>query len=162
MLISSHARLQFDSNNSLTFFALPNHAFPKPPHRRNSTLLHALDSDNLDAWKLSMFSLPDLAADLAALEDMDPPDDKRREFIKKLVTAVLKYNLLPGSLDRVDLGKNTTYPTLLSGVFGALDNQPLRLRVSKKGPFALAVNIFSTIIGRDIPATNGKCFVAFF
>ena len=80
------------------------------------------------------------------------------EEIKKIVTAILSYHTLPERLGLFALSQNTTYPTILSHVFGALDNNAIRLRVGAGLPF-VKVNFYSDIVKPNFDTTNGMCFV---
>ncbi|EJD02076.1 FAS1 domain-containing protein [Fomitiporia mediterranea MF3/22] len=136
-----------DTSTNVTFFALPNHAFPKRPHGPP----HKPDAET---FGLDL-SLVDLVHYLDTFEE-GPSQVKAEpsEKLKKIVTAILSYHIIPDGLELASLTKNTTYPTKLSHVFGALNDEPLRLRVGAGFPF-VRVNFYSGIIRPDIAATNG-------
>lgn len=115
-----------------------------------------------ELWGLQTTSLADLIAEAEALDPLyasAEPDDRRKEIFKRILTAVLKYHILPQKLNSAVLKSNTTYATSLAGPFGALDGQPVRLRIKPSFPFGLTVNFFSKVIVHDIGTTNGACLV---
>ncbi|KAH8108492.1 FAS1 domain-containing protein [Phellopilus nigrolimitatus] len=143
-----------DSSITLTFFALPNQAIPKPLTHKQPSRKETLDFAGTDV------SLTELVTHVESFDtaDMDAQSRPQKEVIKKIVTAVLSYHILPDSLDVAALKKNTTYATKLSRVFGALNDGPLRLRVGSALPF-VRINSYSDVIVPDIKATNGLIHV---
>ncbi|KAL5490114.1 hypothetical protein ACEPAI_4947 [Sanghuangporus weigelae] len=137
-----------DSSTNLTFFAVPNSAIPKRPPHRGHTHLSFLYQQS-----------PTLGDIISAFEPFigdegiysGYADDDR---VKKIITAVLSYHIIPQQLDLAALTKNTTYPTRLSHVFGALNDEAIRIRVSAGLPFA-RVNFYSQVIKPDIGTSNG-------
>lgn len=86
--------------------------------------------------------------------------DKRKEFFKKIVTAILSYHILPSPLAVHQLTENTTYATNLSLSDGSLGGQPLRINVhSSVLPPSLSINLYSKVLRHDIRATNGPLCV---
>ncbi|KAI8998915.1 FAS1 domain-containing protein [Trametes punicea] len=144
-----------DSSAQVTFFAVPNWAFPHRRHRHHG--------------KESSFSVndpEDVLDVLAAAEGMihlqDEKDKDRRDIFKGILKAVLKYETLPAAYSSAELAKNVTYATSLTQSDGSLDGEPLRVRVSvNHRPFSpgLQINIFSRVIWSDIETKNGVIHV---
>lgn len=96
-----------------------------------------------------------LSSDLAAMVN-DSDKDEWKKHLEKAVTAIISYHTLPVGLGQSDLEFNTTYATSLANVKGALNNEPLRLRAEKVGPFGLILNAYSKVIGHPVVAQNGE------
>jgi len=85
-------------------------------------------------------------------------DDEKKEWIKKLVRAVLLYHILPEVSAGEDLARNATFATSLSPTDGSLGGKPSRLRVlSVPGLLkpTYTVNFYARVTVSDIKATNG-------
>lgn len=134
----------------MTLFALPNHAIPKPPPHRKK-----IDDLNIADWLSSDLELPELIAHVEALDAATHKPSK--EHLKKIITAVLSYHILPEKYTFKDLTANVTHETHLSNVFGGLNDEPLRLRVGRSFPIGLTINAYSRVTGLPVPATNGSC-----
>jgi uncharacterized surface protein with fasciclin (FAS1) repeats len=151
---------------SITFFAPPDSAFPKPPHHelKHLTFVDDITESDFDPAELP---LVDLLREVDSLDAMDDDDDekkeRRRKIIKYIVGAVLSYHVLPQPLNAAALSQNTTYATNLTLPEGSLDGQALRLRISS-APFSpvLNVNLFSKIVGSEVLTGNGVIHVVSF
>ncbi|KAL0947253.1 hypothetical protein HGRIS_013374 [Hohenbuehelia grisea] len=152
--------LNDSSDAGLTFFALPDWAFPKRHGKPNHPHHAGLLGDDLSVPGAGMYDLPAVGALLEAVEeslDSDSDDkDKKRKFLKKLLHAILSYHILPGGYNEEELAQNTTFATSLSLSDGSLDGQPLRVRV---GTFGItkrtSINLYSFVVGPETLATNG-------
>ena len=93
----------------------------------------------------------------AALDDGDK--ERRREIIKKIVTAVLKYHIIPSVLPTAELSRNNTWATELSPHDGSFDGEAFRIRIAptptKLIPLSLSVNLISTIVKPNTFTSNG-------
>ncbi|TBU28940.1 FAS1 domain-containing protein [Dichomitus squalens] len=145
-----------DSSQSVTFFALPDWAFPKPPHH------HGVDGDE-DAQLEELFQTGgDLSDMLAAAEGYlssahKPDEDKIKQFLKYL----LLYNILPEQTPLHQLRSNHTHATSLKLEDGSLDGEQLRIRVGKGfgADFRPTINFGSKVLVPDIPTKNGAIHV---
>ncbi|TDL27095.1 FAS1 domain-containing protein [Rickenella mellea] len=142
-----------DSSKSLTFFAPPNHAIPRPPRHRKPESDDAPSMQYCGGSPQIESSLVDLVCEAESLEFMeDKPDpDKRKEILKKILTAVLSYHAIYQRLDAPALTENVTYATALRGFNGSLDGEYLRVRIGQR---PLNVNLYAKII-HAVNATNG-------
>ncbi|KAL5532950.1 hypothetical protein ACEPAF_4724 [Sanghuangporus sanghuang] len=137
-----------DSSTNLTFFAVPNSAIPKrPPHRGHTHLSFLTEQSPTLGDIISAFE-PFIGDE--GIYSGNADDDR----VKKFITAVLSYHIIPQQLNLAALTKNTTYPTRLSHVFGALNDEAIRIRFSQGLPFA-RVNFYSQVIKPDIGTSNG-------
>lgn len=132
----------------MTFFAVPNCAIPKPRRKHHHHIPSSLTQLGLGLGEL--ISTLEPVIDDGIYSD-HAPDDR----VKRLITAVLSYHIIQQGLDVAALTKNTTYPTRLSHVFGALNDESIRVRFGSGLPFA-RVNFYSQVIKPDIGATNGR------
>lgn len=132
----------------MTIFAVPNHALPKPPPRKEPP-----KSDFTDLFTADL-DLPSLVASVEAL-DIDALALPSKEHLKKIVTAILSYHILPEKHTFKDLTANVTHATHLSSVFGGLNDEPLRLRVGHAFPLGLTINSFAHVVGFPHGAENG-------
>lgn len=144
----------------MTFFAVPDWALKRPGHRhphgphRGETREKALEFADED----KPYDLLELVSAVEDIEEsFDEPDkERRRKFIKKIVTAILAYHILPEGLDSQQLAQNLTFATNLTLPHGSPDRKPLRLRVQKiMLPPKLNVNLYSEVVKADIKAKNG-------
>ncbi|KAF8964070.1 FAS1 domain-containing protein [Flammula alnicola] len=162
------ATLLNDSSAHLTFFAPPDRVLRRPPgsppHRNLSSIDSFVGNSNVDE-SVFLTEFRDLTEALGLLDELDLTnsaslgsldDEKRKKILKIILRAILSYHILPtAAYDIVDFGNNITYPTKLS-ISGALDGQPLRLRVTQTViPPATTINFFTRIIHHDVKATNG-------
>jgi hypothetical protein len=141
----------------------------RPPHHRrhhrlNTTALSLEDpAALLEAY--SSYDLPEVIAEIEELESRltsDPGKDKerRRQFIRLLVKAILYYHVIPNAVDIESLTHNTTYATNLIVPDDALDKEALRVRVSTKVlPPSVQINFFSTVVKPNIGTKNGVIHV---
>ncbi len=109
--------------------------------------------------EIELFSILEGFIDYQLLDDDDYDNEKKREIIKKILTAVLSYHILLEKLPAAELAKNATYPTSLKLDDGSLDSEPLRLRVSSKVKLfhpTVNVNFYATITHPDVEAENGE------
>ncbi len=146
------AKYRTDCARSVTFFALPDFGFPKPPHRHDNDE----DVELEDLFQMPEGSVGDMLATAEGYLNSarKPDEDKIKAFIK----YVLLYNILPENTPLQELGKNNTFATALKLPDGSLDGKPLRIRVSKNfglGP-RTSVNLYSKVLVPDIPVKNGK------
>ena len=138
-------------SRSVTFFALPDWAFPKPPHHHGG---------EEDARLEELFETSgDLTEMLAAAEGYlnrahEPDQDKIKKFIK----LSLLYSILPEETPLHKLRSNHTFATSLKLQDGSLDGEPLRIHVGKSFGFDFrpSVNFVSKVLVPDIPTSNGK------
>ena len=136
--------------HSVTFFATPNWAFPKP---RRPPPRH----EALDVMTTLNGSCGDAADALAIAESLLTSTHKPNEdVLKKILTYILHYQILPGNLSTSELAKNLTHPTSLVLEDGSLDGEPFRVRVENRWGFSLHVNLFSRVSRGDVFATNGE------
>lgn len=159
----SHACLLCGINSpclSLTFFAVsdrdlkPPHKGPKKPHHKS---LLALDTDaQIDL--LSTYTLSEvvpLIEDLEQSFDDDSDKEKHKEFLKKILRAILAYHILPTSFDIASLAANATQATNLTFP-GAIGGEPQRIKVSHSLlPPKTTINLFSKVVRPNINTTNG-------
>lgn len=97
-----------------------------------------------------------LEADYSAADD-DKHGDRKKKVIKKIVSAVLSYHVVPHPLPLSAILDNTTYATNLTIGHGFLDGEASRIRVANRFlGFGITVNIFSRVIGFPVAATNGQ------
>ncbi|KAF5330776.1 hypothetical protein D9619_005655 [Psilocybe cf. subviscida] len=172
------AALLNDSSARVTFFAPPDKVLRRPREKicSHGICLPDLSTpsmpfSNLDT--VSEFDVPALISEygnfgeairaMEELESMDrvrePDDDKRKKIIKAVIRAILRYHILPGVFNLERFGENLTYGTNLT-VRGALDDQALRLRISRSViPPATKINFFTRITRPDIKALNGLVHV---
>ncbi|EKM55776.1 uncharacterized protein PHACADRAFT_256644 [Phanerochaete carnosa HHB-10118-sp] len=168
-----------DSSQSLTFFAIPDRALKQPKHRHGKHK-HQKNTEFDEIGVEAFFSgaITAEAADelelFAALEgfvndqlleiDEDDDEDKERKkkVIKKIITAVLKYHILPGEFVAHDLAKNLTHPTALTLSDGSFHGEPLRLRVEQPPRLVkptLTLNFYSKVVYADVKTKNGLVHV---
>ncbi|TFK42817.1 FAS1 domain-containing protein [Crucibulum laeve] len=148
-----------DSSARITFFAIPDEALR--PHRKRIKDSDDCE-DSLEPLQTSFIGEPQTLADnLLTLEEielssLDEPDkEKRKRAIKAIIRAVLAYHILPDPHDIISLGENNTFATNLT-VDGALDSQPLRLRVSQSViPPLTFINLFTKVTRPNIKTSNG-------
>lgn len=160
---------QLTVSHSITFFAPPNSAFPKPRNGHNFTwetlsdgekelsFDFGLDADPAGASFLKLLSMAEgVERGLGTTTD-DKEKERRRRFIKHIVGAIVAYHVIPIPLSQGALLDNTTYATNLTIGHGWLDGEPLRVRVAREY-FAptTTVNLFSKILGPPLSATNGE------
>lgn len=100
--------------------------------------------DNVDVVSLYESLSDDIAGDTA-----------RHGTFRKIVHAVLLYHILPGSFDVASLRGNSTFATSLANVSGSLNDEPIRVRVSKSIPFSVALNFYTRVVRPSIPAGQG-------
>jgi len=68
--------------------------------------------------------------------------DGMRTTVKKAMTTMLSYHIVPQALNPGQLFENTTFATNLARIFGALDNEPRRIRIGKTAlPIGLSINL---------------------
>lgn len=151
---------------SITFFAPNNKALRRPHHRKrgHGHGLLSLTLSDPAAIPSDVYSSLDLSEIISGIEELeaslvdddDPDKERRKKFIRILVRAILAYHILPHGLDGRQLIQNTTYATNLTIPDGALDKEPLRIRVgaSKLLP-AIKINFLVTVVKPDIGAKNG-------
>ncbi|GJE97068.1 FAS1 domain-containing protein [Phanerochaete sordida] len=165
-----------DSSQAVTFFAPPDRAL-KPPKRHGGHAPRrdaAFDEFGVEDFfgggdvtaggELELFAALEGFVDAQLLEGSDDDDDKERKhkIIKKIVTAVLQYHVLPGELSAHELAKNTTYPTALTLHEGSFAGQPLRLRVEQPPRLlkpTLSLNFYAKVLFADVQTKNGVIHV---
>lgn len=152
----------------MTFFAPPDRALRSPGRKLradHNAALSDLGWQSVDDL-LRQYSGEELFPALVAAVDelsMDGPndmivDDKRHKIIKKIITAVLSYHIMPTKLAFSDLAKNITFPTSLKLGGGTLGSHPLRLRVEQPPRIlfpSLKLNFYAIVVHGDIFANNG-------
>jgi uncharacterized surface protein with fasciclin (FAS1) repeats len=159
-----------DSRRSITLFALPNSAFPKPPRRRRphhpsgAEDIEDVFADPSDAEDPAAANMDHFLAAVDYFENVSSingdEDEKRarwRALLKRVVRAVISYHVLPHPHTAQSLAVNTTHATNLTLPEGSLAGDPLRIRVgaARLGPHPpLAVNFFSKL-GAEVHAANG-------
>jgi hypothetical protein len=148
----------------VTFFAVPNFALKPHGERLRDTLDNVMAFGDDLSGDFQQHDLPHLFLALEALEATtdDPDKDRRKEILKKIITAILKYHIIPQSLDAQTLAKNHTYPTKLTLPDTSSDPRPQRLRVGSSFLPLLRVNFFSRVIKPDLRATNGNTYLVHF
>lgn len=148
---------------SITFFAPDDKALHRPKEQCctsevlfNSTVLPAYILGDVLS-RLEELDQPQ-STSLESEEDGDDNDEekeKKRQFLKMLLRATLKYHILPRRLDVVSLGDKTTHPTHLI-IEEALGGNAQRVRTQRKIlPPILVVNLYSHVVKPDIKASNG-------
>lgn len=113
----------------------------------------------LDAY--ASFDLADFVAEVEDIEASYGDDkDHRKKFIEVIVRAILAYHILPQGFELDQLTQNTTFATNLTIPDGALDQEPLRIRVGVKAiPPSVNINLFSTVVKPDLRTKNGVIHV---
>lgn len=149
----------------ITFFAPNNKALHLPHHRKPRHGLISLALSDPAAIPSDIYSSFDLSEIFSEIEEFeaslvddenDPDKERRKKFIRILVRAILAYHILPQGLDAPQLARNTTYATNLTVPDGALDKEPLRIRVASSKLFpVIKINVLATVIKPDIGAKNG-------
>ena len=89
---------------------------------------------------------------------VDDDKERKRKIIKKIVTAVLKYHILPGVLPAHTLATNNTYSSGLKLSDASLDSEALRVRISSDPRLMIPqarVNFYASIIHPDVKTENG-------
>ena len=164
------------SRRSLTFFAVPDKAL-KPPkkHRKHKHKLGLdFEDDSIDPFfntvvqdlasttdEQEIFSIVEGFVDYDLLDDDDDDKERKRKIIKAIITAVLKYHILPGELPAATLATNNTYSTGLKLPEGSLDSEALRVRIVSEPRVVhpkIRVNFYASIIYADVKAENGEWF----
>ena len=162
---------------SITFFAVPDKALQPPKRRKNASHKFGLDFHDAEldplynSYAAELASSSDEAELFATVEsfvsyDMLAEDDtdkeQKKKIIKAIVTAVLKYHILPGVLHVETLATNNTYSTGLRLHEGSLDSESLRVRISS-APRVLHpkvhVNFYTSILHPDVKTENGTFLV---
>ncbi|PIL23718.1 hypothetical protein GSI_13468 [Ganoderma sinense ZZ0214-1] len=144
-----------DSAQSITFFALPDFGFPKPPHRPDSDE----DFEFEDPFQMREGSVGDMLATAEGyLNSVRKPDEG---MIKAFLKYVLLYNILPENTPLQELGKNNSFATALKLPDGSLDGEPLRVRLQTNLGLdpRPSVNFISKVLVPDIPVKNGLIHV---
>ena len=150
----------------MTLFAPPNAAL-QPPKRGpgHRCVGSSVDLETFELCILNEYEASDSLEALSVLEglvDEDPQDGHKKETIKRILSAILSYHILPHSLYSADLAKNTTFGTSYTPKDGAFDEKPLRVRVEKRFKFLhsfLLVNLYARVVKPDIQATNGTLHI---
>ena len=160
--------------HSVTFFAVPDKALhpPKRHHKKRRSVGLAFDSPDLDPFyntvaaelstsadELEMFAALEGFVDYSRLDADDDDKERKRRIVKKIVTAVLKYHILPGVLPAQTLGTNNTYASGLTLGDASLDSEALRVRVSTEPRLfhrATRVNFYASILHPDVKTENGQ------
>ena len=96
---------------------------------------------------------------LDSSDDDDEDKERKHRIIKKILTAVLKYHILPDELAAKELAKNTTFATALTLGDGSFNSEPLRLRVEQPPRLfkpTLSLNFYSKVVFADVKTKNGK------
>ncbi|KAH8108185.1 FAS1 domain-containing protein [Cristinia sonorae] len=155
-----------DSSASLTLFAPPDFAFRPPKHAAHHCDASIISSSDFEDCFLHELKERDPVEALGALEDLvagaHADTGKKKEIIKKIVGAILSYHILPHSLARADLAKNTTFATSYAPIDGAFDGKPLRIHVEPRLRLlkpTLVVNFYASVVKADIQAKNGLVHV---
>ena len=135
-------------SRSVTFFALPDWAFPKPPHH------HGGEED------ARLEELLETSGDLTEMLEgyLNRAHEPDQDKIKKFIKLSLLYNILPEETPLHKLRSNHTFATSLKLEDGSLDGEPLRIHVGKSFGFDFrpSVNFVSKVLVPDIPTSNGK------
>ncbi|OSD02770.1 hypothetical protein PYCCODRAFT_1477418 [Trametes coccinea BRFM310] len=150
-----------DTSAELTFFALPDWAFPHRPHHPHpkkgaDTCGESGDVDDV----VGILSTAEGIVDLGT----DKSDKDKKEIIKAILKAVFKYETLRVAYNSSQLASNVTYPTALTLRDGSLDGEPLRVRIgTHPKPFpdfqGVNVNVISHIVHPNIKTANGYVHV---
>lgn len=91
--------------------------------------------------------------ELSVLDDSEKEEHKK--FIKKIITGILSYHILPSSLKAHQLAKNATYATSLHLPHA----EPLRIKVDASLlPPSLKINLFTRVVKHNVHAANGTRF----
>lgn len=151
---------------SVTFFALPNSAFPKrpkgkKPEKRSESIM---DMYNPLGWQMQSLATAEVLVEnvdnlMERVAEMLPGEGDHRKDFEKGVTAILLYHTLPEQLSPVQLSLNSTFATSLTNVSGALDGEAQRIRVGKTPlPIGLSINLYSRITHGLFTTTNGAIY----
>jgi uncharacterized surface protein with fasciclin (FAS1) repeats len=127
----------------------------KPPKKRRHEALTLPDDDAPEELLYGQFV--ELLSQIDRYEAMVIPPDKEKwkEIAKKIITAVIKYHILPQKSDSKTLAQNSTHATKLTYPGKLLSGRPQRLRVHQfPVSGALAVNFFK-VIKADVKTKNG-------
>jgi uncharacterized surface protein with fasciclin (FAS1) repeats len=152
--------LNTTSSASITFFALPDSAFPKHGEKKGGC--HHLE-DPAKALPGSgeelLLTLSESLDELDGDDDGDDDDERKkrwRKIIRKIIGAVITYHVLPQEVDWPGLLVNSTYATNLTLHDGSLDGEPLRIHVGQKlVPPAIVINYLSYVRGPQNLTSNG-------
>jgi uncharacterized surface protein with fasciclin (FAS1) repeats len=146
------------TSSNITFFALPDAAFPKH-HERNITRYQDLATALPGSGEELLFDLSETLDSFENDQDNEDDDDKKkkwREIIRKIIGGVITYHVLPQELDFPKILVNSTYATNLTLGDGSLDGEPLRIHVGQKiVPPAIVINYLSYVIGHQNLTSNG-------
>lgn len=165
--------------HSLTFFAVPDKALQPPKkHHKHSDLGFDFDDSTIDPLfnslaadladttdQRELFSVVESFVDYDLLDNDSDDKERKKKIIKAIVTAVLKYHILPGELSAETLATNNTYSTGLKLHEGSLDGESFRVRVSSEPRLIhrkVKVNFYASVIYSDVKTENGKplCAIA--
>ncbi|KLO06763.1 hypothetical protein SCHPADRAFT_1002149 [Schizopora paradoxa] len=155
-----------DSSKSVTFFALPNSAFPKRPPKGKKPEARStgiMDLYNPLGWQMQQLETAEILVDemddiLQRAAELIPGHDVREQF-EKAITAILLYHTLPEELSPVQLALNSTFATSLKSVHGALGDEAQRIRVGKSlTPIGLSINLYSKVTRGLFTLTNGAVY----
>lgn len=159
--------------HSVTFFAPPDRALRPPKrHGKHGHGRSDFDQEGIEAFftddvtqnsdEFELFATLEGVVDNAMLvndndDDDDDEKERKKKIIKHIVSAVLKYHILPAQIPAGDLAKNTTFPTSLKLHEGSLDSEPLRLRVEQPKLLhpKLTLNFYASVVYADVKASNG-------
>lgn len=104
-----------------------------------------------------MLSGDELTDVLAAAEGLIAAEKPDEDMIKKFITYIFLYQILPDNQGVSELGKNNTWATSLTLPDGSNGGKPLRLRVARDNMLSpqLHVNVATKIVVPNLPASNG-------
>jgi len=146
-----------DVSTDVTFFAVPDSALRRSSH------------DGRFGRSEDLYKINDLSDALHVLDkientasggsdcqtDDDDDHERRKRILKKVVTAILSYHILPSKYSAGELSNNNTFATNLV-LPDWLDKRPLRIRVaSTLVPPMMYINFYSKVSHTNIPASNG-------
>ena len=108
-----------------------------------------------------LFATVESFVDYDLLDDDNDDNERKKKIIKAIVTAVLKYHILPGELSAETLATNNTYSTGLKTHEGSLDGESFRVRIVSEPRLIhrqVKVNFYASVIYSDVKTENGTAY----
>jgi len=138
-----------DTKSQITFFAAPNKALDCP-HDESVTDSRRHSLDFCDAIQL----LEEFESQ-GTLHGGDRDKKHKRKRLRKVIHAILLYDILQKKVDAASLVNNNTFPTALV-LPHDLDKRSLRIRVTQGIlPPTPVINLYCKVVQPNIPAKNG-------